>query len=298
MKITISGGTGFIGSALSDMLLAGGHEITVLTRNPDKASKQSPSIRFISWDDIDAAVSGSDAIVNLVGESLFGQRWSDETKKRIISSRIDTTSALVNAMAKASPTDRPQVFVSASAVGFYGDREDQIVTEETPVGDDFLAEVCAMWEAASQKAPAGVRVVNPRIGIVLHPDGGALEKMLTPFKLFIGGPLGDGKQYFPWIHRQDLLRILVECIQNDTLSGPVNTTSPKVVTMSEFSDALGDVLHRPTLFKVPEFALSILLGEASQAITSGQRIEPKVLKKAGFKWDYPDVKSALADLLN
>jgi len=298
MKITISGGTGFIGSALSDMLLAGGHDITVLTRNPGLARKQSPAIRFLSWDDIDTAVSGSDAIVNLVGESLFGQRWSDETKKRIISSRIDTTSALVNAMAKVAPSDRPQVFVSASAVGFYGDRKDQIVTEDTPVGDDFLAEVCAMWEAASQKAPAGVRVVNPRIGIVLHPDGGALEKMLTPFKLFIGGPLGDGKQYFPWIHRQDLLRILLECIQNDTLSGPVNTTSPKVVTMSEFSDALGDVLHRPTLFKVPEFALSILLGEASQAITSGQRIEPEVLKKAGFKWDYPDIKSALANLLN
>lgn len=298
MKITISGGTGFIGSALTNMLLAGGHNVTVLTRSPDRARKQSSAIRFLSWDDIDAAVSGSDAIVNLVGESLFGQRWSDETKKRIISSRIDTTTALVNAMAKASPSERPQVFVSASAVGFYGDRKDQIVTENTPVGDDFLAEVCAMWEAASQKAPDGVRVVNPRIGIVLHPEGGALEKMLTPFKLFIGGPLGDGKQYFPWIHRQDLLRILVECIQNDTLSGPINTATPKVVTMSEFSDALGGVLHRPTLFKVPEFALSILLGEASQAITSGQRIEPEVLKKAGFKWDYPDVKSALANLLN
>src|SRR5690606_37409287 len=142
-----------------------------------------------------------------------------------------------------------------------------------------------------------VRVVNPRLGIVLHPEGGALEKMLTPFKMFVGGPLGGGNQYFPWIHRHDLLRILVECIQNDSLSGPVNAASPKVVTMSEFTATLGDVLNRPSLFKVPEFALSLLLGEAAEAITGGQRIEPEALKNAGFKWDFPDVKSALTDLL-
>jgi uncharacterized protein len=297
MKITISGGTGFIGSALADMLLADGHEITVLTRDPENARQHSKDIRFLSWDDVDTAISGSNAVVNLVGESLFGQRWTAESKKRIISSRIGTTSALVTAMAKADLDKRPQVFVSASAVGYYGDCRDRKVTESTPAGTDFLAEVCAKWEAASQKAPVGIRVVNPRIGIVLHPQGGALEKMITPFQFLLGGPLGSGTQFFPWIHRHDMLRILFECIKNESLVGPVNTASPNVVTMTEFTRTLGDVLNRPAIFKVPEFALSLLLGEAANAITSGQRIIPEVLQKTGFTWDFPDIKSALVDLL-
>lgn len=297
MKVVVSGGTGFIGSALTKALVAKGYHVVVLTRNASKSPNKSSSVSYASWSDINDAVSGSIAVVNLAGESIAGRRWTEELKKKIVTSRVATTSAVVSAIHAAPAELRPMVFVSASAVGYYGDSSDAVLTEDTPAGSDFLSDVCRLWESHAHAVPKGVRVVTPRIGVVLHPDGGALEKMLLPFKLGIGGPLGTGNQYFPWIHLDDMVRIFIESIENEHISGAVNASAPNIVTMSQFASALGKVLSRPTVFKVPGFALSLALGESAVVVTASQRMVPAKLQALGFDYKFSYVEDALRDLL-
>jgi uncharacterized protein len=297
MKVVISGGTGFIGSALTKSLVDKGYQVVILTRDPSKSSSKSSSVSYAAWADINEAVAGSTAVINLAGESLAGRRWTETLKKKIVSSRVETTSAIVKAINAAPVEQRPKVFVSASAVGYYGDSGDTVLTEDSPAGNDFLAGVCRLWESHANAAPKGVRVVTPRIGVVLHPDGGALEKMLLPFKLGLGGPLGSGDQYFPWIHLDDMVRIFIEGVENENLSGPVNASAPNIVTMSQFASALGKVLSRPTLFKVPGFALNLALGESSSVVTASMNMVPAKLQGVGFTWKFDQVEDALKDLL-
>jgi uncharacterized protein len=297
MKVVISGGTGFIGTALTKELVRKGYQVVILTRHPSKSTTKDASVSFSSWDDINEAVAGAIAVINLAGESLAGRRWTEDLKKKIVTSRVETTSAVVKAL-NATPVDlRPKVFISASAVGYYGDSGDVVLTEDAPAGSDFLAGVCRLWESHAHAAPKDVRVVIPRIGVVLHPDGGALEKMLLPFKLGIGGPLGTGNQYFPWIHLDDMVTIFVTSIENERISGAINASAPNIVTMSQFATALGKVLSRPTLFKVPSFVLNLALGESAVVVTASQRMVPAKLQSLGFNWKFDNVDAALRDLL-
>ncbi|MAO63722.1 MAG: TIGR01777 family protein [Balneola sp.] len=299
MNILITGGTGFIGEELRMLLLKEGHNLVIVTRSPAKyESESAKNQQFVSWDDdLSVHMNEMDAVINLAGENLFGQRWTDAVKKRIMNSRVESTRTLVEAMRKAE--NRPEVFVSASASGIYGDKGDEVLTEEASSADDFLAEVCKNWEAESQKASDfGVRVVNPRIGIVLEEGGGALEKMLTPFRFFVGGPVGSGEQYMSWIHRIDLCRALIIPITNKEISGAYNVCAPNPVTMNEFAEALGEMMNRPSVFRVPEFALGIVLGESAKPVTDSIRMQPKKLQLAGFEYQFEELEEALADILN
>lgn len=297
MNILITGGTGFIGQELRETLLKEGHNLVIVTRSPKKYEDEAASNqRFISLDDnLSTEMEKCDAVINLAGENIFGQRWSDEVKQRIYDSRIKTTRSLVEAMEKVEK--KPSVFVSASASGIYGDQEDTILNEEHEVANDFLAKVCIDWETESQKAnKLGVRVVNPRIGIVFEEGGGALEKMIPPFKFFVGGPIGDGKQYMSWIHRTDLINALIFPIENEEMVGAYNVCSPNPATMNEVSETLGGVMNRPSFFRVPKFVLDIAFGEAAQPITASIRMQPKQLKVHGFEFRFEELEEALADI--
>jgi hypothetical protein len=297
MTILITGGTGFIGQELRDTLLKKGHSLVIITRSPKKYEDEAASNqRFISWDsDLVEEMNNCDVVINLAGENIFSQRWNEEVKQRIYESRIESTKKLVEAM--GSSENKPSVFVSASASGIYGDQGDQVLTEEFEPADDFLANVCIDWEAEAQKATKfGVRVVNPRIGIVFEEGGGALEKMLPPFKFFVGGPIGDGKQYMSWIHRSDLVKALVFPIENERLEGAYNVCSPNPATMNEVSETLGNVLNRPSFFRVPKFALDLAFGEAAQPITGSIRMQPKKLQILDFEFRYEELEEALADI--
>ncbi|MEQ9091133.1 MAG: TIGR01777 family oxidoreductase [Balneola sp.] len=297
MNILITGGTGFIGKELRETLLKTGNNLVIITRNPKKYEDESASNqRFISWDDdLVSEMENADAVINLAGENLFGQRWNEQVKESIYNSRIDSTRSLVESMGAAEK--KPSVFISASASGIYGDQGDTILTEEFEAANDFLAKVCKDWEEESQKAgELGVRVVNPRIGIVLEEGGGALEKMIPPFKFFVGGPIGDGKQYMSWIHRSDLVKALIFPIDNEKLEGAYNVCSPNPATMNEVADTLGDVMNRPSFFRVPKFALDIVLGEAVQPITGSIRMQPKKLQVSGFEFRFEELEEALADI--
>jgi hypothetical protein len=298
MNILITGGTGFIGKELRETLLKAGNNLVIITRNPKKYEDESASNqRFISWDDdLVSEMENADAVINLAGENLFGQRWNEQVKESIYNSRIDSTRSLVEAMRSAEK--KPSVFISASASGIYGDQGDTILIEEFEAANDFLASVCKDWEEESQKATKlGVRVVNPRIGIVLEEGGGALEKMIPPFKFFVGGPIGDGKQYMSWIHRSDLVKALVFPIENEKLEGAYNVCSPNPATMNEVAETLGDVMNRPSFFRVPKFALDIVLGEAAQPITGSIRMQPKKLQVTGFEFRFEELEEALADII-
>lgn len=296
-KIIITGGTGFIGSYLCNELLKKGHFVSIITRNPQKYSEeQSKNLQYIGWDDdLVVVMEDADVVYNLAGESLFGKRWTESVKKSIYNSRIESTRNLVEVIRKAD--SKPDLFISASAVGIYGDNGDKLVDESTPSGDDFLAEVCKDWEKESKKAEEfGVRVVNPRVGIVLERDGGFLQLMKLPFLFFVGGPLGDGKQYLPWIHMDDLVRAFIYPMDKEELSGPYNACSPQPETINRVADALGKVLNRPSFFRVPEFALKAVLGEAAQPVLASLNVQPKVLQISGFEFQYEDVEEALADV--
>ncbi|MFA5670434.1 MAG: TIGR01777 family oxidoreductase [Balneolaceae bacterium] len=298
MNILITGGTGFIGQELREELLKEGHSLIIVTRNPKKYEDESASNQqFVSLeDDLASEMEKCDAVINLAGENIFGQRWDDDVKKRIYDSRINTTRTLVEAMAKAK--NKPEVFISASASGIYGDRGDEILDESTSFADDFLAKVCVDWEAKAQKATElGVRVVIPRIGIVLEQGGGALEKMIPPFQFFVGGPIGNGKQYLGWIHRSDLVRAVMFPISNKEITGPYNVCAPNAVTMNELAKTLGDTMNRPSLLRVPEFVLSIVLGESAQPVLHSARLIPKNLQDHGFTFRFEDLDEALADIV-
>lgn len=299
MKIILTGGTGFIGTPLRQRLLEKGYEVLLLTRNPASIPSQK-GLTVAAWDgktvrDESVRLQGVDAVINLAGEPIATKRWTQKQKEKILSSRIDATRAIVFAMAKSAK--RPSVLINASAVGFYGNVPEGDVTDDHPRGTDFLAETCSRWEEEARAAePLGVRVVRLRIGIVLAEEGGALRKMLLPFKLFAGGPPGSGRQWFPWIHRDDVIGAILFALDHPNLSGPVNLTTPAPVTMKEFCKSLGKAIRRPSWAPVPAFVLKAILGEMAEVVLSGQRAIPKKLMEGGYKFRYPALGEALASL--
>jgi uncharacterized protein len=299
MIILITGATGFLGRPLCGELLRGGHVVTAVSRDPSKASSLlPPGVQSIGWSESDlrAGVESADVIVNLAGESIAGSRWSPAVKERLRSSRVESTRKVVEAIRGAGQDDK--VLVNASAVGFYGDQGSREVTEETPPGKGFLPDLCVQWESEARRAEeGGARVALARTGIVLGEGGGALEKMLPPFKLGVGGPLGSGDQWLPWVHRADVVRMFVWLVENREARGPFNVTSPEPVTMRGFARVLGKAVHRPALFPVPGFVLRAMLGEMAESLLTGQKALPRAAEKLGFTWSYPTLESALRNLL-
>jgi uncharacterized protein len=307
MNIVIAGGTGFLGRPLAMALVAAGHDVIILTRSPGQsAGDNTHSIagtRTIAWTPDGttgawaAAIDGADAVINLAGEGIAERRWTDAHKHRVLDSRLKATHSLVAAIqAAAAP---PPAFISGSAVGYYGPSDDAIVTESTPPGSDFLATVCTKWEqAAIQAASDRTRVACIRTGIVLEKGGGALPQMLPPFYLGAGGPVGSGRQYWPWIHRNDWVALVIWTLSTP-VSGAVNATAPNPVTNADFAHALGRVLHRPAFLPAPAFALRLLLGEMADALLlSGQRAVPAVAERGGFAFRYKQVDEALSAIFS
>ena len=301
MKVIVTGSTGLVGSALVRSLLADGHEVTRLVRG-DSQGFRAPGTAAVHWEpgrgEIDAKeLEGHDAAVHLAGENVGEGRWDDEKKRRILESRVKGTSLLASALAGLSA--KPRVLVSASATGYYGDRGAEILREESASGDDFLSEVCREWEKATlQASQAGVRVVHLRIGVVLAGEGGALQKMLPPFKLGVGGKIGSGSQYMNWITLEDLIGVVRRAIEDESLRGPVNAVAPQQVTNEEFTKALGRALGRPTFLAVPAFAARLAFGETADALLlASTRVEPARLKEAGFEFKHPELEGALRSVL-
>lgn len=295
MKVAITGSTGLIGGALVRSLKAKNHVPVCMVRNKAKAGE-------IAWNPNDGTIDashleGMDAVVHLAGENIAGGRWTDARKRRIEESRTKGTSLLANTLAKLSQP--PAVWVSASAIGFYGNRGNEILTEESAAGRGFLADVCQSWEKATEAVEStSIRLVKLRIGVVLSPDGGALAKMLLPFKMGAGGIVGPGTQYFSWIELSDIVRAIEHAIETPSLSGPVNGTAPVPVTNREFTKALGRALSRPTIFPMPAFAARLAFGEmADEMLLSSTRVEPTRLQKSGFVFRYPELNGALKHLL-
>ena len=301
MKVIVTGSTGLVGRALVKSLLAEGHEVTRLVRGEAQGFK-APGTAAVHWNpkrgEIDAgALEGHDAAVHLAGENVGEGRWDDEKKRRILESRVKGTSLLAGALAGLSA--KPGVLVSASATGFYGDRGAEVLREESASGDDFLSEVCREWEKATLAASqAGIRVVHLRIGVVLAGEGGALKKMLTPFKLGVGGKIGSGSQYISWITLEDLIGVIRRAIEDEGLRGPVNAVAPQQVTNEEFTKALGHALGRPTIFAVPAFAARLAFGETADALLlASTRVEPARLKEIGYQFKHPEIEEALRSAL-
>jgi uncharacterized protein (TIGR01777 family) len=300
MHFVITGANGFIGSALAAVLIDQQHEVTALVRSVEAARAALPAAaRILPWgntsDEWREAVGACDIVVHLAGASLGGRRWTPEVKKILCDSRIARTRAVVDAMRESGRRD--QVLISGSAVGYYGDGGDRVLTEADPPGEGFLSNLCVEWEAEARGAEEfGSRVVLLRTGIVLG-EGGALEKMLPPFRLGVGGPLGSGRQWMSWIHREDAVAMIAWAAENRAARGPLNVTAPEPVTMREFARALGRALRRPSLFPVPAFALRLLLGEFANALLTGQRAMPKAAQTQGFAWKFPELEPALRSIL-
>jgi uncharacterized protein (TIGR01777 family) len=295
MKLVITGASGFIGTALCRELLQRGHTLTLLTRGAPR-EPNSAAKRWHHWTpgtlrDWDTEIEGVDGVINLAGEPIADEKWSATQRRRLEKSRVDATHVLVQACAKAQR--RPRFFISASAVGYYGPHGDEIVTEETPPGSDFLAQLCRNWEEEALRArELGMRVVVLRTGIVLG-QGGALQKMVPPFKWYSGGPIGSGKQWMSWIHLEDQVRLTLHLMENQQASGPVNATAPNPERNKDFSRALGKVLHRPSWMPVPGFLLRMGLGEMADMLLTGQRVIPVAAQKLGFEFRYPNLPEAL-----
>jgi uncharacterized protein len=301
MRVLVTGATGFLGSAVSDALLARRDEVVGLSRDPERARRRDARVAWHEWSPAEerppsAALDGVDGVVNLVGEPL-DQRWTPEAKQRIHDSRVRATKNLVDAMSAADP--RPEVLVSQSAVGYYGDRGKALVDESTEAGSTFDSEVCVAWEAAARAAEqSGVRVAVIRTGLVLDPGHGLLKQLLLPFKLGIGGPLAGGDQYMPWIHVGDEVRLLLWALEKDGASGVYNAAAPHSVTNREFSRSLGRVLRRPAAVPIPELALRLRFGSELAAVaTGGQRAAPRRAVDQGFEFRHPELEPALRDLL-
>ena len=301
MKILMSGVTGLIGRSLSEKLQAEGHSIIGLSRSPEKAGKL-PVEAMLRWEPEAGlppaeAFDGVEAVIHLAGEPVAEARWTAERKQRIRNSRVISTRNLVDAM--RSLPKKPRVFVAGSAVGIYGDRGDEVLDENAKPGTDFLANVCVEWEAEAHRArELGIRTIEVRTGVVLAKEGGALAKMLPPFKLGVAGPLGNGKQYFPWIHLDDIVGLIELALKNDSLNGPLNGSAPEVVTNREFTRQLADALRRIAIIPVPEFALRLLYGEMAGVLLASQRVIPKVALDANYQFVYPDLASALKNLVS
>jgi hypothetical protein len=302
MRVFLTGATGFIGRALVPRLLRDGHHVVAWVRSDSSArSRLGAEVELVPMDGGDrrviAALERCDAVVNLAGEPLIGARWTTARRAALRRSRIDLTERLVRAIAAAQT--RPRVLVSGSAVGSYGDRGDEWLTEESPVGADFLAHLCSDWEVAARQAEAfGVRVVRLRTGIVLGRDGGALAPMLPLFRLGLGGPVGSGRQYLPWVHLHDLVEIIVRALTDDSLAGAVNGVAPEPATSRAFARALGRTLRRPAMLPAPAFALRAALGESASVLLTGQRVVPAVLQRRGFTFLFPSLTPALDDILH
>jgi hypothetical protein len=301
MRIIIAGGSGLIGSALAKDLLATGHQIWILTRNPG-ATPRADKAQVVRWDGRstngwEALVSQTDAIVNLAGESLGSGYWSKERKKRIITSRVSAGKAISEAIRRANP--RPSVLVQASAVGFYGPRGSEPVIEETTPGSGFLAEVCQAWEASSQSVEEmGVRRVVIRTGVVLTKNAGALPRMMLPFRLFAGGPIGNGQQGLPWIHLTDEVAAIHFLLQNDKAHGIYNLSAPEPLSNADFGQLLAKVMKRPYWLPVPSFALRLILGEMSTLVLEGQFMVPKKLQEFGFTFKFESAGLALREIFS
>jgi uncharacterized protein (TIGR01777 family) len=292
VKILISGSHGLVGTAFIKSLETDGHEIFRLVRYAPRSKAEiewSPDRYSIAL----AMIEGFDAVVNLAGESIAQGRWTEGKKRSIRESRVKGTKLLGDALANL--TDRPRTFICASAIGYYGNRGDEILTESSAPGDDFLADVCVEWEKATTLATEkGIRVVNARFGVILDRNGGALAKMLPPFRLGLGGKIGSGKQWMSWIALDDVVGALKFALVNETLNGPVNFVAPNPVTNAEFTKTLGKALSRPTLFPIPAFGLRLVFGEMADALLlGGQRVEPTSLTKAGYQFQYLGLEEAL-----
>jgi uncharacterized protein (TIGR01777 family) len=300
MKVAITGATGFVGRRLVERLQEQGHQPLILTRNPAAAQRAFPTLEIIAYTPTESgswqqAIAGCDAVVNLAGEPIAESRWTPKQKQEILNSRQLGTQKIVEAIAQANP--KPAVLVNASAIGYYGTSETATFDETSPAGKDFLAEVCQAWEAEAKKVKdAGVRLVILRLGIVLG-NGGALAKMIPPFKLFAGGPLGTGRQWFSWIHRDDLVNLILEALNRPDIEGVLNATALNPVRMSELCQTLGKTIERPSWLPVPSFALEALLGEGAKVVLEGQQVLPKRTTRYGFEYQYPTLKQALEEIL-
>ncbi len=289
MKIVISGSSGFIGQALVGALLEQGHEVRRLLRSGDEGKGWDPASGHLDAD----VFEGIDAVVNLSGANIAGKRWSDAYKVQLRSSRLSSTGLLARVMASLNAP--PKVLINASAVGFYGDRGDEAVDEASLAGEGFLAELSQDWEATTAPAAsAGIRVVLLRLGMVVG-SGGALGRMLLPFKMGLGGPIGNGRQWWPWIAMDDVIGAVAFVLEHDEISGPINLVSPEETTSREFARVLGHVLHRPAFLPAPAFAVRLLAGEMADALLlSSARVKPKVLERAGFEFGVPSLEAALS----
>lgn len=305
MKIAITGATGFVGTGLIAKLNNSGHSLVILTRNPQKAQRLFPSsvypnLQIIAYQATQSGewqntISGCDAVINLAGEAI-AERWTPEHKKAILESRQLGTQKIVEAISQAD--SKPQVLINPSAIGYYGSSETETFTENSPSGKDFLAEVCQNWEAEAKKVKAfNVRLVILRFGIVLG-NGGALAKMIPPFQLFAGGPIGHGRQWFSWIDRDDLINLIIFALNQTNMEGTFNATAPNPVRMDELCQTLGTVLNRPSWLPVPDFAIELLLGEAAQVVLEGQQVLPQATQSIGFEFQYPQLKSSLTKAIS
>jgi uncharacterized protein (TIGR01777 family) len=294
MRVLVTGGTGFIGQSLCPLLAGAGYEVVVLSRSVD--APPPPGSRALVADLGSLDAEDFSAVVNLAGAPIADARWTASRKRLLVESRVGTTSQLVEWMGEGKRP--PRVLVSSSAVGYYGDQGDTVITEETPPRDGFTHELCAAWEHEALKAERlDVRVCLVRTGVVLDRDGGALDKMLPAFRMGAGGRLGTGRHYFPWIHRDDMASIYLWLVQNESARGVYNASAPNPVTNSEFTRALGRVLHRPTLVPMPEAALRLLFGEMADVLLVSDRMVPKRLLDEGFRFRYPGLEDALSAIL-
>ncbi len=310
MRVFVTGGTGLVGNLLVKKLRERGDQVVLLTRRLDAVKPQfGDGVTIVAGDPVQAgpwmdALQDCDAVVHLAGEGIFNRRWSQAFKDLIYASRIKGTDNTVAALRSPRPTGgegpgaRGRVFVSGSAIGYYGPHGDEELTEESAAGNDFLAKVCIDWEKAAQPATVhGVRVVLLRTGVVLDKAGGALAKMLTPFKMCVGGPIGSGKQWMSWIHNEDEVGLILFALDHPEIDGPLNAVAPHPVTNKDFGKALGRVLGRPSFMPTPALALRVMLGESAQIITMGQKVLPKKALDAGYAFKFPELEAALRDLL-
>lgn len=306
MRLFVTGASGFIGRRLLRELLRRGDSVVALTRRASnlEESGSAPGLAenrllVLEGDPAEAGawqqqVARTDAVLTLAGEPVLGARWSDSFKRRIAHSRVEAVKRMVDTIGQLPPDQRPSTLISASAVGYYGSQGDEELDEKSPPGTDFLARLCVDWEAAAEAASAhGVRVVRLRIGVVLGEGGGALAKMLPAFRAFVGGPLGPGNQYMPWIHQDDVLGLMLLALQRPEIQGPLNLTAPNPVTMKELAQTLGAVLHRPAVLSVPAAALKLALGEAAQTLLGSQRVIPRRAIELGYAFRYPLLAEAL-----
>lgn len=294
--IVITGASGLIGTRLRAALRKRGHPLRLISRAARIADEAGEE--WLAWEDLRRAVRGAGAVVNLAGEPVAGRRWTAAVKTAIRHSRVRAGNALAEAIAATHVDERPRVFVQASAVGWYGSRGDALLDETSEPGDDFLADVCRAWEESSAEVERlGLRRVVARIGIVLAPEGGALRKMLPPFRFGVGGRLGDGRQWMPWIHVDDVIGMLLALIDDSRWEGPVNVCSPDPVSNAEFTRALAKALRRPAFLPVPEFALRLMFGEGAEPLLQSQRAVPALARRLDFRFQHPELGAALAGLL-